>query len=99
MRKLVAFLALFLAATFVAGAAPMRAVLVPEIGITTVLLHQVSDAPVETVGGADQVQRPWVTPAEFDRMLTEADQQGFHYVTLDQALAFLQGRAPASSLP
>ena len=99
MRKLVAILALFLAATFAAAAAPVRAVLVPEIGITTVLLHQVTDAPVETAGGVDQVQRPWVTPAEFDRMLTEADQQGFHYVTLDQALAFLQGRAPAGSLP
>jgi len=99
MPKLAAFLALFLAAAIGAVAAPVRAVLVPEIGITTLLLHQVSESPIQTAGGADQVQRPWVTPDEFDRILSEAEQQGFHYVTLDQALAFLQGRAPPSSLP
>jgi len=98
-RPLAAFLVFLLATATAAAGASLRAVPVPETSITTLLFHQISATPVETAGGADQVQRPWVTPAEFDAILREAEAQGFHYVTLDQALAFFEGRAPGSSLP
>jgi peptidoglycan/xylan/chitin deacetylase (PgdA/CDA1 family) len=82
------------------GAAPLpHFVEVPAPSVTVLLFHQVSDSPVESAnGGEDQVKKPWLSPAAFDAVLTDAERRGYAFVTLASTLAYLRG-TPGATLP
>jgi len=89
-------------ALFSAGvvAAVPTIVPVPDVAIATLLFHQISSDPiVSTNGGEDQVKKPWISPAEFDVVLTDAEARGYHIISLETALAYLSHRSSAASLP
>jgi peptidoglycan/xylan/chitin deacetylase (PgdA/CDA1 family) len=71
----------------------------PVPGISVVMFHQVSDHPVRSATGEDNVLHPWVSVAEFDEHLTQFERDGYHFVTPETAEAFYLGRLPASALP
>ncbi len=93
---------LFVAATI----APARALtlherLVPEpfAEIAVLLFHQVSNHPIESAHGVDHVQKPWTSPAAFDRFLSDLKSDGYHVIPLSLALDFFEGKVDAAALP
>ncbi|MGH7708005.1 MAG: polysaccharide deacetylase family protein [Vulcanimicrobiaceae bacterium] len=101
-RKIGALFALVCLAATLAAAPPQRPLtLVPVTRpkIAVLLFHQVSDDPIHSVGGVDNVQKPWDTPAQFERTLDELERRGFEFITMAQALDYLDGRLDASTLP
>lgn len=87
-----------LAASPVSGSRLMlKPVPTPRIGV--LLFHQVTKTPIESAHGADLVQRPWATPAEFDRVLTELQKRGFTVIPVTEAVRYLSGKLPATALP
>ncbi len=98
-------LALF-ASPLVVGPTPARATPAPVSfsfvraqAITTLLFHQVTAQPITSAAGVDNIQKPWISPAEFEKVLTDAEAAGYRYVTLDEATAFFHGRTLAKPLP
>ncbi len=85
----------------VAGRADVLPALIasPVPGISVVLFHQVSDSPVKSATGEDNIKHPWVGVAEFDRLLTQFERDGYHFVTPEMAEAFYLGELPARALP
>jgi peptidoglycan/xylan/chitin deacetylase (PgdA/CDA1 family) len=71
----------------------------PVAGISVVMFHQVSDDPVRSATGEDNIQHPWVSLAEFDDHLTQFERDGYHFVTPEVAEKFYLGELPASALP
>jgi peptidoglycan/xylan/chitin deacetylase (PgdA/CDA1 family) len=94
------FVAPFLAAVFALGVAPQPAIVpVGTPAITTLLFHQVTAHPIVSAAGVDNIQKPWLSPAEFEKVLDDAEAAGYTYVTLDDAVAFFHGRLLARPLP
>ncbi len=71
----------------------------PVPGISVVMFHQVSDHPVKSATGEDNIQHPWVSLAEFDEHLTQFERDGYHFVTPETAERFYLGELPPSALP
>lgn len=67
--------------------------------VAVLLLHQISDSPIESAHGVDLVQRPWISPKQFDALLARLDTEGFTYISLRQALAFFQNDAALPAKP
>ena len=84
-------LVLGLVSTVIAPARATTLTLVPEptTGVLTLLVHQVSDTPVHSAMGEDNVKHPWLSPAQFDALLTLLESRGYTVVSLDTALGAL----------
>lgn len=82
-----------------ARAATLTFTLQNQPEILVLLFHQVSDHPIESASGSEGIARPWVTPAQFARILADLQHDGYHAITLRQALSYLEGFTPASTLP
>ncbi|MHB8146235.1 MAG: polysaccharide deacetylase family protein [Vulcanimicrobiaceae bacterium] len=84
-----------------ARAATLHERLVPEpfAEIAVLLFHQVSYHPIESAHGVDHVQKPWTSPAAFDRFLSELNTDGYHVIPLSLALDFFEGKVAAADLP
>jgi peptidoglycan/xylan/chitin deacetylase (PgdA/CDA1 family) len=94
------FIAPLLAAILAFGAAPQPTIVpVRTPAITTLLFHQVTAHPIVSAAGVDNIQKPWLSPAEFEKVLDDAEAAGYTYVTLDEAAAFFHGRALPQPLP
>jgi len=73
---------------------------IPDVAIATLLFHQISNDPIRSAnGGEDQVKKPWISPAEFDAVLTDAEAHGYHAISLETALSYFSHRTSAASLP
>ncbi len=55
------------------------------------MFHQVSSNPVKSVAGIDHVTKPWLSPTQFDHILTELSAHGYHVISLAQALQIVRG--------
>ena len=99
VRSLALGIAFFVTCVPLAAAAP-TIVPIPDVPITTLLLHQISSTPLlGASGGEDQVKKPWISAAEFDAVLTDAENHGYHVISLGMALDFFARRIDASALP
>lgn len=63
--------------------------------VTTLLFHQISDDPIHSAHGEDNVKEPWLSPAQFDALLGTLEGRGYHFVSLDRAIAGLGGTPEA----
>ncbi len=95
--------ALLLVALTVAPASALtlheRLVPQPFAEIAILMFHQVSDDPIESAHGVDRVQKPWTTPAAFDRFLSDLKTDGYHVIPLSLALDFFEGKVGPAALP
>lgn len=99
VRSLALGIAFFVTCVPLAAAAP-TIVPIPDVPITTLLLHQISSTPLlGASGGEDQVKKPWISATEFDAVLTDAENHGYHVISLGMALDFFARRIDASALP
>jgi len=71
----------------------------PFAEIAILMFHQVSNDPIESAHGVDHVQKPWTSPAAFDRFLGDLKTDGYHVIPLSLALDFFEGKVTASALP
>ena len=63
--------------------------------VTTLLFHQVSDDPIRSAHGEDNIKEPWVSAAQFDALLTTLEGRGYTVIDLETALDALVGKGHA----
>lgn len=93
------FLVAFTLAPVNAASPHERLVPRPFAEIAILMFHQVSNDPIESAHGVDHVQKPWTTPAAFDRFLSDLKTDGYHVIPLSLALDFFEGKVTAAALP
>ncbi len=81
-----------------AAVAPKKLVLtlVREPTVRILMFHQVSNHPIEPNVG---IGTPWMAPQRFNDLLHALAQRGYHFITMQETVAFLSGRLSAGSLP
>jgi len=70
--------------------------LVREPTVRILMFHQVSNHPIEPKSG---VGTPWMAPKRFNDLLHALAQRGYHFITMQRAVAFLSGKIPAARMP
>ncbi len=99
--RALAFVSVFLALGVAAAprAVPPRALsLMPvrEPSVRVLMFHQISTHPIEPKTG---IGTPWMAPQRFRDLLEALSKQGYHFIPMQTAIAFLSGRLPAARLP
>ena len=81
-----------------AAVAPKKLVLtlVREPTVRILMFHQVSNHPIEPKVG---IGTPWMAPQRFNDLLHALAQRGYHFISMQSAVAFLSGRLPVARLP
>ncbi|MHB8461721.1 MAG: polysaccharide deacetylase family protein, partial [Vulcanimicrobiaceae bacterium] len=74
------------------AAASLTLTPIPDRWVAVLMFHQVSSNPVESAAGVDHITKPWLSPAQFDHVLTDLAANGYHVISLAQALDIVQGR-------
>ncbi|GAC1493953.1 MAG: hypothetical protein NVS1B2_09760 [Vulcanimicrobiaceae bacterium] len=75
-----------------ANAAPIALRALPTRSVTTLLFHQISDRPIHSTHGEDNIEQPWLSPSQFDAILSDLERRGYTVVSLDYALSLLAAR-------
>lgn len=77
---------------------PRTLVLKPvrEPAVRVLMFHQISQHPIEPKTG---IGTPWMTPQRFGELLGALSRRGYHFITMQTAIAFLSGKMPAAHLP
>lgn len=70
--------------------------LVREPTVRVLMFHQVSNHPIEPKVG---IGTPWMAPQRFNDLLQALALRGYHFITMQKAVAFLSGRLPTALLP
>ncbi|NNM99721.1 MAG: polysaccharide deacetylase family protein [Candidatus Eremiobacteraeota bacterium] len=70
--------------------------LVREPTVRVLMFHQISNDPIEPKTG---VGTPWMAPQRFNDLLHALAQRGYHFITMQETLAFLSGKIPAARMP
>ncbi len=96
LLALLAPLSLPCAARDLVAARELQFVAAPAPFVSTLMLHQVDARPIMSAHSEDRVYHPWVSPQQFDHVLTELGARGYHVVSLDVALAVLLNNAHTS---
>ncbi len=97
---------IFALLTLVFATAPARAMpvtfssVVPS-SVLTLLMHQVSNDPIHSRSGEDNVKHPWLSPAQFTALLDSLVARGYTFVSLETALNALDPgpRSNTATLP
>ncbi len=77
---------------------PRTLVLTPvrEPTVRVLMFHQIARHPIEPKTG---IGTPWMTPQRFAELLGALSRRGYHFITMQTAIAYLSEKMPASHLP